>query len=359
MKSNNKYNKSEGEESIYRSLLIMNYDTNKTYTENLEEQVILGGPSFMPFFEKGSKVLPKIYQDSKNLGKLVVNLSEGDISDGILDLRNFLFSDTGIITDITISYAGVEFGGPIWMRIIEWLIFSNDFYRYINNIGDEKENTIRCLEDLCIIGLMLTMKGVLGAFSFAVTKIRGKSKDELSKILVENVNVEDIDNAISTVINNTSKLGKLGKWVENVLVSNRERIKKFVSDTIDDVKKIKKITDKTVIKSFFKKTPSAMFKGILLNKLINMIMGSKTFENMLNTFSGDEEISIDDKKLEDNLYRTLRENNPEIFKNIPSVAKIEVIYEENSEPIFKIMNREYVLVDPLDESGNNWKIKLK
>jgi hypothetical protein len=243
----------------------MEYDMSMTYGENLA--LVYEQSTLAPNIGYGKDPKSNQIQKTVNYPKGFVK-SKGWVVDGkkvevkgtnireiISNLRDFFFNSTlGFAADILISVAGVEVGGPIIMRALEFTFLVNDleiYYRqpddfknkgFMEKFSDQSNLTFQnVIVDLFVIGTFGLIRSVSGVRS-ALNKNPNAIREMISKC-------KGFISSVSSVLGN---LGDIGKWLGPKLDN--------LSTFLDSLVTSKNV--KTAVKSTAKSIPNKFFKYI-------------------------------------------------------------------------------------------------
>lgn len=241
----------------------MEYDSSKTYTENLN-LISEYGDDFQ--FDRSSNAtlratglrsqkdyntVAKVIEQGKNWmvktknGKKVAHIGGSSVKEIINTLRDFFFESTiGFATDIIISVAGAEVGGPIIMKALEFAFLANDLDSYYTSTDknyrkkgfwekflDQSNNSFnKVVVDLFVIGTAGAIKGA------SATKNYLKSAPKkLAEIASKGKSL------IGSITGVLSKIPKIGEWLSGKLST----ISEFLTSLIPKAKVAPKVAAKT------------------------------------------------------------------------------------------------------------------
>ena len=163
----------------------------------------------------------------------------------INSLRDFFFESTlGFATDIVISVAGAEVGGPIIMKALEFAFLANDLESYYSTTNesyrkkgfwekflDQSNNSFnKVIVDLFVIGTAGAIKG-----AGATKNYLKSSPKKLAEIATKSKGL------IESVKGVLSKIPKIGEWLSGKL----NMLSEFFTSLVPKSKTASKVVTKT------------------------------------------------------------------------------------------------------------------
>lgn len=270
----------------------MEYDTSMTYSENsmLVEQRVSDLPNSKKNTDYSSPSLSSIvkpqvtntvnypkgfaeYKGWKTNGNKV-EIKGSSVKEMVKNLRDFFFeSPLGFATDIVISVAGAEVGGPLIMRALEFSFLANDLdtyyekttpeYRkkgFMEKFFDEQNKSFQdVIVDLMVVGTA----GIIRGFSATKNYLKSSPK-KISEIAAKGKEF------IGTIKSVLSKIPKIGEWLGGKLNMISEFLTSLISNpkttTNQVVKKVPDIVTQyvnKVIKTVPNNLPKAVIHGLV------------------------------------------------------------------------------------------------
>ena len=272
----------------------MEYDTSMTYSENsmLVEQRVSDLPNSKKNTDYSSPSLSSIVRPQSQVIKTVnypkgfaeykgwktngnkVEIKGSSVKEMVKNLRDFFFeSPLGFATDIVISVAGAEVGGPLIMRALEFSFLANDLdtyyekttpeYRkkgFMEKFFDEQNKSFQdVIVDLMVVGTA----GIIRGFSATKNYLKSSPK-KISEIAAKGKEF------IGTIKSVLSKIPKIGEWLGGKLNMISEFLTSLISNpkttTNQVVKKVPDIVTQyvnKVIKTVPNNLPKAVIHGLV------------------------------------------------------------------------------------------------
>jgi hypothetical protein len=306
------------EDILKRVKLLMEYDTSMTYSENsilIEQRVSdlpnskkntdYSSPSLSSIVKPQSQVTKTVnypkgfaeYKGWKTNGKKV-EIKGTSVKEMVKNLRDFFFeSPLGFATDVIISVAGVEVGGPLIMKSLEFAFLANDLDTYYETTTPEyrkkgfKEKFFdeqnKSFQDVIVDLMVVGTAGLIRGFSATKNYLKSAPK-KISEIAAKSKGF------IGTIKSVLSKIPKIGEWLGGKLNMISEFLTSLISNpkttTNQVVKKVPDIVTQyvnKVIKTVPNNLPKAGIQalvGVLLYKLgeagLKRLMNSKLISSL-------------------------------------------------------------------------------
>jgi hypothetical protein len=292
--------KAKENEILDRVKLLINYNLSKTLNENIVEQSTKLSSVSTPASGGIAQYADTSYEGRRRGGGFgesdSIPITAKDISEGLLKVREFLFSTTGMVTQVVISILGVEIGAPIAVAALDIAILINDLVLMVQNWEDKPfeneenwfmyhweknigfKNSVEDIAFLLTAGtLRLIGKTSKGAWSM-LKSLFGQKGSFKGWIKSSMENIKSLFNKISYIPSKTIK-----NWVNNQK-NEVERAFNLLSQGY-----------KPVSKSILKQVPKALTGGFIVYGFIECVIPN-LFNNDSNKVSEWISSIVDDNK---------------------------------------------------------------
>jgi hypothetical protein len=338
--------KTKENEILDRVKLLINYNLSKTLNENIFEQSTNLSSVSTPASGGIAQYADPSYKGRRRGGGFGENdsipITAKDISEGLLKVREFLFSTTGMVTQVAISILGVEIGAPIAVAALDIAILINDLVLMVQNWEDkpfENEENWFMYHWEKNIGFKNSVEDIAFLLTAGTLRLIGKTAKGAWSMLKSLFGPKGSFKTWITGAFETIK--SLFKKVQNIPIDS---IKKWANKNIIEAEKAINLLGqgyKSVSKSVLKQVPKSIAGSFIVYGMIECVF-PKIFE---------------DESLKNGLLISSIIEENENFK-FDGTEKFEFPKEncitKNKSPFILINGKKYVFVD-LYKQGNKLK----